>query len=96
MKIIQTHLKKLTKQIFWLILLRSVIIIEIRIHKRMEMSSKKRVNTSIAAAIVSTRGPIYCQATVIFHNSAEVNFRDFLPTTTGVEIGTNDSSSYAD
>ena len=32
-----------------------------------------------------TRSPIHRQARVTFHNFAEVNFRDFLPTKTNVD-----------
>ena len=61
----------------------------------MEMSSTKSQQLYCCRDCV-THGLIHRQARVTFHNFAEVNFRDFLLAGTGVEIGTNGKSHYAD
>ena len=72
----------------------TIKIIEIRIEKNGSVLPKKK-STPVIAAVVSLAVQFIIRARVTYHNFAEVNFRDFLPTGTDLGIGTYDRSSYA-
>ena len=55
---------------------------------------KKKGQRLYCCRYCAIHGPIHHEAKMTFHNFAEVNFRDFLLTGTGVEIGTNDRFRY--